>query len=504
MNPPASSPPGPDQDLAKALWSFADVLREDGVSGLEYVEQLASLILIKLAHEQRRRPLNPVDVIGYDAWAEIRRSAGEDQRQHYEQAVVRLAHGPGNLGLLFRRAQDRVPDPAKLSRLIDLVDSYNWSGNEHGGRGAVYEALLARLTADAKTGAGQFYTPRPLIEAIVQCVQPGVGDTIIDPACGTGGFLIKSFEYLVEHFPTGVSPAVRARLTAGAFAGTELVEATARLATMNLLLHGVTRPDDHSRIAVGDALAQRPTQHASLVLTTPPFGRRTMLADETYADYRPDFWAATGNRQLNFLQHVHSLLQINGRAAVVVPDNVLFEGGAGEHVRRRLLDACDVHTLLRLPTGVFYAAGVKANVLFFDKRAPRADGRPSTQRLWVYDLRSRRSAPTKTATLTGTDYEDFVSAYRPGRPRGERVASRVFRSFSVEDLLARDHTNLDLVVAEPANDPFAPAEPDADLHHMAQEIAGELRAALKELTALTEALRPYGVHADRPDPGAAT
>ncbi|AKA01187.1 DNA methyltransferase [Streptomyces noursei ZPM] len=504
MNPPSSSHPGPDPDLAKVLWSFADVLREDGVSGIEYVEQLTCLILLKLAHEQSRRPLNPVDVIGYDAWAEIRWSAGEDQRQRYEQALDRLAYGPGNLGLLFRKAQSRISDPVKLSRLVDLVDSYRWSRSDSTGRGAVFEALLARLTADTKTGAGRFFTPRPLIEAIVQCVQPGVGDTIIDPACGTGGFLTKSFEYLVEHFPPGVTPAERARLTEGAFGGTELVDATARLATMNLVLHGLTRADAHPLIAVGDALAQPPTRHATLVLTTPPFGRRSTIAGEKYAYYRPDFWAVTGNRQLNFLQHAHSLLQLNGRAAIVVPDNVLFEGGAGEHVRRLLLDVCDVHTLLRLPSGVFYATGLKTNVLFFDKPAPRADGRPSTKQLWVYDLRSHRPVPTRTTTLTGTDYDDFVSAYRPGRPRSERVESHVFRSFNVEDLLARDHTNLDLLAADPPDDPFAPAEPEADLHHMAQEIAGELRSALEELTALTEALRPYGAHGDRPDQGPAT
>ncbi|MFE7318534.1 N-6 DNA methylase [Streptomyces sp. NPDC057555] len=497
MNPPASSHPGPDQDLAKVLWSFADVLREEGVSGTEYVEQLACLILLKLAHEQSQRPLNPVDVIGYDAWGEIRWTDSQSQLLRYEKTLDRLADRPGNLGLLFRKAQNRVPDPAKLSRLIDLVDLYHWSGDDRTGRGAVFEALLARLTADPKTGAGQFFTPRPLVEAIVQCVQPGVDDTIIDPACGTGGFLIKSFEYLVDHFPPGVTPTQRARLNEGAFSGTELVDATARLATMNLVLHGMTRADAHSCIAVGDALAQPPTRHATLVLTTPPFGRRSMITGDAYAYYRPDFWAETGNRQLNFLQHVHSLLQINGRAAVVVPDNVLFEGGAGEQVRRRLLDACDVHTLFRLPAGVFYATGVKTNVLFFDKPAPQLDGRPSTKQLWVYDLRSHRPAPTKTGTLGSSDYEDFVSAYRPGRPRSERVKSRLFRSFSVEDLLARDRINLDLQVADPPDEPFAPVEPEADLHHMAQEIASELRSALEELTALTEALRPYGVCPDQ-------
>ncbi|REK89630.1 SAM-dependent DNA methyltransferase [Streptomyces inhibens] len=486
--------------MAKVLWSFADVLRENGISGTEYVEQLACLILLKLAHEQSHRPLNPVDVIGYDAWGQIRWTDRQNQLPVYEHTLDSLARRPGNLGLLFRRAQNRVSDPAKLSRLIDLVDLYHWSGDDSTSRGAVFEDLLARLTADHKTGAGQFYTPRPLVEAIVQCVQPGVDDTIIDPACGTGGFLIKSFEYLVNHFPPGVTPAQRARLDQGAFFGTELVDATARLATMNLVLHGMTRADAaDSLITVGDALARPPTQHATLVLTTPPFGRRSMTTGDTYAYYRPDFWTETGNRQLNFLQHVYSLLETNGRAAVVVPDNVLFEGGAGERVRRLLLDACDVHTLLRLPAGVFYATGVKTNVLFFDKPAPRPDGSPSTKQLWVYDLRSHSPAPTKTTTLVGSDYEDFVSAYRPGRPRNERVESPLFRSFSVEDLLARDRISLDLQVADPPDEPFAPVEPEADLHHMAQEIAGELRSALEELTALTEALRPYGAHGDRPD-----
>ncbi|MCX4735076.1 type I restriction-modification system subunit M [Streptomyces sp. NBC_01221] len=504
MNPPASAHPGPDPDLAKVLWSFADVLREDGVSGLEYVEQLACLILLKLAHEQSQRPLNPVEMTGYDEWAGIRYSAGQEQRERYEQALDRLAYGPGNLGLLFRKVQNRIPDPVKLARLIDLVDSYHWSGDGNSSPGAIFDALLARMTADPKTGAGQFFTPRPLVEAIVQCVQPGIGDTIIDPACGTGGFLTKSFEYLIEHFPPGVSPAERARLSQDAFSGTELVDATARLATINLVLHGLTRADAAPLIDVGDALTRTPTRHATLVLTTPPFGRRSTIAGEAYAHYRPDFWAETANRQLNFLQHVQSLLQLDGRAAVVVPDNVLFEAGAGEHIRRRLLDACDVHTLLRLPPGVFYATGVKTSVLFFDKAAPRADGRPSTQQLWVYDLRTHRPAPTKSTTLTSADYDDFVSAYRPGRPRSERVESPVFRSYSVQDLLARDRTNLDLLAADPPDDPLATAEPEADLHHMAQQIADELHSALEELTALTEALRPYGARGDRPDEGPTT
>ncbi|MFE5109431.1 N-6 DNA methylase [Streptomyces sp. NPDC056663] len=500
MNPPSSTDSEPEQDLAKVLWSLADVLREDGLSGTEYVEQLTCLIVLKLAQEQSLRPLNPVDVIGYDAWGTLQASDGENLLLRYEQALDHLARRPGTLCLLFRRAQNRVLDPVKLGRLVEAVGFHSWSRDISTGPGAVYEALLERLTADHKTGAGQYFTPRLLIEAIVECVQPGVDDTIIDPACGTGGFLIKSFEYLIDHFPPGVTPAQRARLDEGAFFGTELVDATARLATMNLLLHGMTRADAaNSPITVGDSLTHTPRQRATLVLTTPPFGSRSTITGGAYGYDRLDFWVATGNRQLNFLQHVHSLLETNGRAAVVIPDNVLFEGGAGERVRRQLLHACDVHTLLRLPTGVFYAKGVKANVLFFDKLAPRPDGRPSTKQLWVYDLRSHRPTPGKASTLGRADYEDFVSAYRPGRPRSERVASPVCRAFSVEDLLARDRVNLDLLVAEPADEPFASVEAEADLHHMAQEIAGELRSALKELTALTQALRPYGAGSDRPD-----
>ncbi|WP_395758342.1 type I restriction-modification system subunit M [Streptomyces althioticus] len=494
MNPTVSSRPGYGQALVDRLWNFGNVLRDNGTSGLEYIEQLASLIVLKRAHEQRQRPLNGQDVLGFGAWAQLTSTERDHLIPVYEQILDLLAARPGTLGLLFRRAQNRIPDPALLHRLIvDVVDRHQWSA---GDIGAVFEALLVRMSTDTKTGAGQYFTPRPLIEAIVQCVQPGIDDTVADPACGTGGFLIKAFDYLVDHFPPGVTAAQRKRLDQGAFFGTELVDATARLATTNLVLHGVTRADEaHPCITVGDALARPPVKRATLVLTNPPFGRRS-TSDEPY---REDFWTLTTNRQLNFLQHIHSLLETDGRAAVVVPDSVLFEGGPGELIRRRLLSACDVHTLLRLPTGIFYAGGLKASVLFFDKPDPRPDGSPSTTRLWVYDLRSPHTATVKPMTEAGPDYGDFVSAYRPGRPRSERVETPRFRSFAVQELLARSGVNLDLQIAEPPPGPFTLEEPEADLHRMAQEIAAELGAALAEFASLTEALRPYGVHADSPD-----
>ncbi|MFG2719853.1 N-6 DNA methylase [Streptomyces sp. NPDC048416] len=492
MNPTVSYRPRHDQALVERLWNFANVLRDGGTSGLEYIEQLSSLIVLKRAYEQHQRPLNWQHVLGFDAWPRLTSAKRDHLITVYEQILDELASRPGTLGLLFRRAQNRIPDPALLHRLIvDVVDRYQWSA---GDTGVVIEELLARMSTDTKTGAGQYFTPRPLIEAIVQCVQPGIDDTVTDPACGTGGFLIKAFDYLVDHFPSGVTAAQRQRLNEGAFFGTELVDATARLATTNLVLHGVTRVDEaHPCITVGDALARPPVRRATLVLTNPPFGRRSTSEEP----YREDFWTATTSRQLNFLQHVHSLLETDGRAAVVVPDSVLFEGGAGELIRRRLLAACDVHTLLRLPTGIFYAGGVKASVLFLDKPDPHPDGSPSTKRLWVYDLRSPHKA--KSTALPGVDYAGFVSAYRPGRPRSERAETPLFRSFTVQDLLARSGVNLDLQVTEPSAEPFTLEEPEADLHRMAQEITSELSAALAEFAALTEALRPYGVHADGPD-----
>jgi type I restriction enzyme M protein len=495
VTPPNPLPIASGGDPVRALWSIADVLRGDGVSALEYIEQLTFLIWIKLESERRHRPLNPLDAPGDDRWEQLRAASRHDQPRVYEAILSDLGHSPNTVGGIFWKAQNRLPDPA-LRRLIDLVDQHNWSGGASAPPGAVFEGLLARVAADTKTGAGQYFTPRPLIEAVVECVQPTVDDTIIDPACGTGGFLIKSFEYLIEHFPRGATPAQRARLNEGILFGNELVEDTARLASANLLLHGAVPPTNRRpSVVVGDALIAPPEQHASLVLTAPPFGSSSLSADYGYGRY--DFWTATKNKQLNFLQHVFSLLTTGGRAAIVVTDNVLFERGAGAEIRRRLLHDCDVHTMLRLPAGVFYASGVRASVLFFDKPLRQPDGKPSTGRLWVYDMRAGRPSVTKTAPLTEADYLDFVAAYRPGRPRAERVESSVFRPFDVDELLARDGFNLDLR-AEPRNVAEPASEPEANLHQLAEEIAGELRSALEEITALADALRALGPQRDRP------
>ena len=297
-------------------------------------------------------------------------------------------------------------------------------------KGDAYEGLLAKNAEDVKSGAGQYFTPRPLIQAIVDVMRPTATMQVCDPAAGTGGFLLAAYEQMKAG---PLDPDQKKFLRNEALRGCEIVDATARLCAMNLLLHGISAPESPSLITVDDALRSAPSEHFDMVLTNPPFGRKssykvinaqgeTEREDMSYL--REDFWATTSNKQLNFLQHVRSLLTINGRAAMVVPDNVLFEGGAGETIRTKLLQQCDVHTLLRLPTGIFYAGGVKANVLFFDRKPPSE--KPWTQKLWIYDFRTNQHFTLKTRALVRADLDDFVACYNPAN-RHERTETERFK-----------------------------------------------------------------------------
>lgn len=498
MTEPAATPQAAEaRRLVNRLWSYCHVLRDDGVSVLDYVEQLTYLLFLKMAHEQKNRRLNRIDILdGLDAWQMLLDSDGWRLEECYADILTSLAQKDGTLGRIFQKSQNRIQDPAKLKRLIsELIDKENWSSTGVDIKGDAYEELLAKGAEDIKSGAGQYFTPRALIRAIVDCVQPTPDDSIVDPACGTGGFLLTAFEYIQHHHGGAFTPEQRHRLASGAIRGNELVDGTARLAAMNLLLHGIGQPNGDSLIDVGDALAQPPTRHGSVVLANPPFGRKSSITvigeddefeskDLTYN--RRDFWTTTTNKQLNFLQHIYTLLRTDGRAAVVVPDNVLFEGGAGETIRRRLLMQCDVHSLLRLPTGIFYAGGVKANVLFFDKPSPRPDGKPQTKTLWVYDFRSNQHFTLRQRPLQREHLDDFVQAYRPGEPRGSRQRSPFFRPYDVDELLARDKTNLDLFAD--IKDPSL-GEQELDPRLVTDGIIEELQAALSEFTAVAAALR---------------
>jgi type I restriction enzyme M protein len=331
--------------------------------------------------------------------------------------------------LIFGKAQNKFQDPAKLRRVIvDLIDAENWSAMGADVKGDAYEGLLERNAQDIKSGAGQYFTPRALIQAMVDCIAPRPGELICDPACGTGGFLFTAHKYLTQHYPNLTRDEKR-HLKEGAFRGWELVQATARVCAMNLMLHGIGS-EKSVPIKVADALAADPGERFDVVLANPPFGKKssTMIVGEdgktsTEKDIveRDDFWATTSNKQLNFVQHIKTLLKPHGRAAVVVPDNVLFEGGAGETIRRKLMHECDVHTLLRLPTGLFYAQGVKANVIFFDKKP--ASETPWTKKLWIYDLRTNKHFTLKTNPLKREDLDEFVALYNPAN-RHDRARRR--------------------------------------------------------------------------------
>ncbi len=345
-------------------------------------------------------------------WPSLLARDGDALEVHYRHVLTELGRGSGMLGVVFRKAQNRIQDPAKLRRLIvDLIDRESWLTLDADVKGDAYEGLLEKNAEDVKSGAGQYFTPRPLIRAIVEVMRPEAGMRVCDPACGTGGFLLAAYESIAG---SGLLDPDQKRFLRGGESRN-----TARLCVMNLLLHGIGSEEAESPIAVDDALKADPGERFELVLTNPPFGRKSSMTfvseegevgREDLVVVRDDFWASTSNKQLNFVQHVKTLLAINGRAAVVVPDNVLFEGGAGETVRRKLLEECDVHTLLRLPTGVFYAQGVKANVLFFDRKP--ASETASTRELWVYGLRTNQHFTLKQNPLRYEHLQDFVAAIR--------------------------------------------------------------------------------------------
>jgi type I restriction enzyme M protein len=396
------------------------------------------------------------------------------------------------LGVIFRKALNKIQDPAKLRRLIvDLIDKEQWSSLSADVKGDAYEGLLQKNAEDVKGGAGQYFTPRPLIAAMVDAVSPQPGMTICDPACGTGGFLLAAHDYIAKNH--SLDREQKKRLKSGTLFGIELVDSVARLCCMNLLLHGIGgNGTDVVPVTVKDALAGKQGEY-DMVLANPPFGKKSSVTivneageqqKESLIINRDDFWATTSNKQLNFLQHIFTILKQHGRAAVVLPDNVLFEGGAGETIRRELLKQADVHTLLRLPTGIFYAQGVKANVLFFDRKP--AQEKPWTAKLWIYDLRTNLHFTLKENTLKRSDLDDFVACFNP-KSRTDRKESDRFKGFTYEELTKRDKVNLDIfwlkddALEESANLP--------DPEVIAADIAADLEAALEQFAAIAEDLK---------------
>ena len=476
--------------VGQKLWAYCDVLRDAGLSYGDYLEQLTYLIFLKMMDElsslytMSQLPVYqpPPMPEGYD-WPGLLARDGDALETHYRHTLEALAQQPGTLGVIFRKAQNKIQEPAMLTKLIkDLINSENWLSLSADVKGDAYESLLERNAQDVKTGAGQYFTPRPLIQAIVDVMRPEPDTTICDPASGTGGFLLAAHDYIVSHHPN-MDQGQLAHLRDNSLYGWEIVDSTARLCVMNLYLHGIG--GDNTNIIVDDSLRTHPGVNFDMVLTNPPFGKKSSLTfvnsqgesqKESLVVERPDFWATTSNKQLNFLQHVRTLLKNHGSAAIVVPDNVLFEGGAGEAVRRKLLAECDVHTLLRMPTGVFYSQGVKANVLFFDRKP--ASETPWTSDLWIYDLRTNRHFTLKTNPLTRADLDDFVACYNAGN-RLERQETERFRRFTYDDLTKRDKANLDIFWLRDESMEDSATLPPPDV--IAEEILEDLRAALEQL-----------------------
>ena len=475
--------------IVQRLWNYCNVLRDDGVSYGDYVEQLTYLLFLKMADEQSKPPYKKESIIpAAYSWHTFLTRDGVELETHYRETLTALGKESGMLGVIFRKAQNRIQDPAKLKRLIALIDGETWMGLDIDIKGEIYEGLLQKNAEDTKSGAGQYFTPRPLIKAMVEVTRPKPGMTICDPASGTGGFFLAAHDYLSKNYQLDRDQ--KQALRYKTFKGWEIVDNTARLCVMNLYLHGVG--GDESPVEVNDALISDPGARFDLVLTNPPFGKKSSVTivngdgkvDKSALSYeRNDFWATTSNKQLNFVQHIATLLEINGSAAVVIPDNVLFEGGAGETVRRRLLAGFDVHTLLRLPTGLFYAQGVKANVIFFEKKPGRE--KAWTDKIWIYDLRTNKHFTLKTNPLSEEDLVDFIKCYNPEN-RHQREESERFKAFTYEEIIQRDKTSLDIFWLK--DDSLEDTEnlPNPDV--LAREIVGNLEAALLQFATIAEEL----------------
>ena len=436
--------------LVQKVWNFCHTLRDDGVSYGDYLEQLTYLLFLKLAHEYAQEPYKRDTRIpkGYD-WPSLTAKVGAPLEAHYLKVLQRLGQEPGMLGAIFFKAQNKIQDPAKLSRLVQMINAENWISLDADTKGDLYEGLLQKNAEDTKSGAGQYFTPRVLIKAMVACVRPEPMKTIVDPACGTGGFFLGAYNWLTRP-GARLDKRQKEFLRDQTFYGNEIVPNTRRLCLMNLFLHNIGELDGEPAVERSDALIAEPRFKVDYVLANPPFGKKSSITitnaegeeDREALTYeRQDFWETTSNKQLNFLQHIISLLKVDGQAAVVLPDNVLFEGGAGEKIRRKLLETCDVHTILRLPTGIFYAQGVKANVVFFDS-APK-DGRIHTQGVWFYDLRTNQHFTLKTRPLKFDDLQDFITCYHPEN-RHQRQETERFKYFSYDELIARDKASLDV------------------------------------------------------------
>lgn len=484
--------------IVSKVWAFCNTLRDDGVGYGDYLEQLTYLLFLKMADEYSKPPHSrKMPIPKQYNWESLLNKSGDELETHYSKLLRELGIEKGMLGQIFTKSQNKIQDPAKLYKLIALINAEQWILMGVKDKGDIYEGLLEKNAEDTKSGAGQYFTPRPLIKTMVDCIRPEANKTIADPACGTGGFFLAAYDWLTENVE--MDKGQKKFLKFNTFAGNEIVPGTRRLALMNLFLHNIGDIDTDTLISPNDSLIAQPETKYDYVLANPPFGKKSSMTftneegeqekeDLTYN--RQDFWVTTSNKQLNFVQHIKSMLKTTGQAAVVLPDNVLFEGGAGETIRKKLLETTNLHTILRLPTGIFYANGVKANVLFWDGKPASKD--PWTKEVWVYDYRTNIHHTLKKNPLKKEDLEDFVKCYNPtNRHKRKQTWSDTntegrWRKYTYDDIIARDKTSLDITWLKDKSLADLDNLPDPD--ELANDIIQNLEAGLESFKAIISSL----------------
>ena len=479
--------------IISRVWSFSTVLRDDGVTYGDYLEQLTYLIFLKMADEYSNPPYNrDLKIPEKYNWQTLIDKKGAELETHYINLLKELGKESGLIGQIFIKAQNKIQDPAKLYRIVHMINSEKWAILGVDVKGTIYEGLLEKNAEDLKSGAGQYFTPRVLIKAMVECIKPEPVKTIADPACGTGGFFLAAYDFISNPENYSLNQEQKEFLKFNTFRGWELVSTTYRLCLMNLFLHNIGDMNSEPPITRNDSLIADPGERFDYILTNPPFGKKSSMTftneegrqeKEDLIYNRQDFWTTTSNKQLNFVQHVRTLLKSDGKAAVVVPDNVLFEGGAGEIVRKKMLETTDLHTILRLPTGIFYKPGVKANVIFFDNHP--ASKNPWTREVWIYDFRTNIHFTLKKNKMRFEDLKDFIECYHP-ESRHLREEAERFKKFTYDEIISRDKKSLDIFWLKDKSLTDLDNLPDPDV--LVEDIIESLQSSLESLREISNNL----------------
>jgi type I restriction enzyme M protein len=466
-------------DIVQKLWNLCNVLRDDGITYLQYVTELTFLLFLKMMRETNQESLLPEGL----RWANLVEKDGIEQLEFYQDLLRELGRGETNkrVQVIYANAQTALKQPRIIKKLVTSIDELDWYSAKEEGLGDMYEGLLEKNAGEKKSGAGQYFTPRVLIDSMVTLMQPQPGERVQDPAAGTGGFLIAADTYIKKRTDNlfDLDEKVQVFQRQQAFYGMELVQDAHRLLLMNMMLHGI-----ESEVWLGDTLSPNGTElaQADVILTNPPFGTKKGGGSPT----RDDFTYPTSNKQLAFLQHIYRSLKAGGRAAVVLPDNVLFEAGQGQSIRADLMDKCNLHTILRLPTGIFYSPGVKTNVLFFTRGKTE---KGNTQQVWVYDLRTNMANFGKRTPLTREHFAEFEACYgadaNGGSERVDQGETGRFRCFD-RAFVAQRGENLDISWLRDESLQSAEDLPEPDV--IASAIMEKLQIAMAEMKALSALL----------------